>query len=306
MTLGRERSPIRAANDLSIILRTALKDDRFPVDVEALCLEYTKIYSDPITKVVGDSLGSFEGMLRPGRKKPCWHIIYNNDTNYRGRERFTLAHELGHYLLHRQPLIEGDTPTDMEARTFSCNPMERYRWQQAEEGREEEADIFASYLLMPLDDYRQQIAGQDFCLDLLRHITQRYGVSLTAAVRKWISFTDKRAAMIVSRDGFALWGRASDAAVRTGIYIRSGMPIPPTSVAALGPAAQGADPSRPIPHPQGVWSFRRGGEPVRELTIFSPRLAQALTILLFEDAPGRYRLYEPSAWDTYDQFMART
>lgn len=133
MTLGRERSPIRAANDLSIILRTVLKDDRFPVDVEALCLEYTKIYSDPITKVVGDSLGSFEGMLRPGRKKPCWHIIYNNDTNYRGRERFTLAHELGHYLLHRQPLIEGDTPTDLEARTFSCNPMERYRWQQAEE-----------------------------------------------------------------------------------------------------------------------------------------------------------------------------
>lgn len=304
MNTGEPKSPMKVANDLSIVLRTILGEDRFPVDVEGLALEYSKNFPDPITKVVGESLGDFEGMLRPSRKKACWHIIYNNDTDYPGRERFTLAHELGHYLLHRRPLEVDAVPIDQDARTFSCNPMERHRWAGIEEKREEEADTFASFLLMPMDDYRLQVAGQGLCLNLFRHITDRYGVSLTAAVRKWISFTDRRAAMIVSRDGFALWGRASSAAVRAGIFIPSGMPIPEASVAAMGPGRQGDDPSRPVLLPQGVWEFRRGSEPVRELTIFSQRLGQALTILQYEDAPDRHRVEEPEEWDTYDQFTA--
>ncbi|WP_204264877.1 ImmA/IrrE family metallo-endopeptidase, partial [Escherichia coli] len=48
-----------------------------------------------------------------------------------------------------------------------------------------EADTFASYLLMPLDDFKAQIDGQPFSLDLLRHCADRYGVSVTAAALKW-------------------------------------------------------------------------------------------------------------------------
>lgn len=311
MIEGSRKSPMKVANDLSVVLRAVLGEDRFPIDVEALAREYSKNFPDPITKIVGDSLGNFEGMLRPSRKKPCWHIIYNNDTDYRGRERFTLAHEFGHYLLHRRPLDVGNTVSGLDEaeadrRSFSCNPMERNHWKRDLEQIEEEADTFASYLLMPMDDYRRQVAGQDMGLDLLRHITTRYGVSLTAAVRKWITFTERRTAMVIARDGFALWGRASDAAVRTGIFVPSGMPIPEHSIAALGPGAQQGETARPVALPEGIWTFKRGSEPVRELTIFSQRLGQSLTILLFEDAPERHRVEEPEDWDTYDQFTART
>lgn len=310
MTDGNRKSPIRTANDLSVVLRTFLGEDRFPIDVAAFAREYSTIFTDPITKVVGESLGGFEGMLRPSRTKPRWHIVYNNDTDYRGRERFTLAHEFGHYLLHRRPLTADDVAAGLdvreaERRGFSCNPMERHSWKAARERIEEEADTFASYLLMPLDDYRRQVDGRDMDIDLLREVTGRYGVSLTAAVRKWIEFTDRRAAMVVARDGFALWGRASDEALKSGIFIRSGMEIPDRAIAALGPEAPRGEAARPIALPAGIWTFQRGSEPVRELTIFSPRLAKSLSLLLFDDAPKRCLPEEPRAWDTYDQFLRR-
>ena len=51
--------------------------------------------------------------------------------------------------------------------------------------REEEADTFASFLLMPLDDYRAQLDGEEITGNFFHHITERYGVSLIAACRKW-------------------------------------------------------------------------------------------------------------------------
>ncbi len=298
-------SPIKTANEVTILLRAVLGEDRFPVDVAMVAADYSKRFADPITKVIGASLGEFEGMLRPGRKKPVWHIIYNNDTAYEGRERFTLAHEFGHYLLHRRPLAgQGGGPLndeEAEALTFSCNPIDKHKWGRMGATIEEEADTFASYLLMPIDDYRRQVHGQDIGLPLLRYITDRYGVSLTAALRKWIEFTDRRAAMIVARDGFALWGRASNRACRSGIFIPSGLPIPDQSVATQGPAAQNGDTDRPVALPEGVWAFKRGSEPVRELTIFFQRLGKSLSLLLFDDKPAVEDVEDPRVADAVDQ-----
>lgn len=198
--------------------------------------------------------------------------------------------------------LNGD---DAGARSFACCPMEPHSGKNPGNPiEEEEADTFASYLLMPLDDYRVQIDGRDIDLDLLRHITARYGVSLTAAVRKWIEFTDRRAAMVVARDGFALWGRASYAALKTGIFIRSGMEIPERALAALGPDAQQGDTLHPIARPEGIWTFKYGSEPVRELTLFSERLGKSLSLLLFEDRPRFYDVEEGPVWDSFDHFQS--
>ena len=307
MTNKDRKSPKKAANYLSVVLRAALGEDRFPVDIEALAFEVSKNFDDPITKIRGVEIDGFDGVLRASRKKPSWQILYNTATRYPGRERFTLAHEFGHYVLHRHPLQATDYADGVLADgfDFECLPLQANEWKGMEKEREEEADTFASYLLMPIDDYREQIAGQDITLDLLRHVTKRYGVSLTAAVRKWIEFTDMRAAMVVARDGFALWGRASKEAYRSGIFIPSGMPIPDGSAAALGPEAQNGGGNHPISLPQGVWRFPRTDEPVRELSIFSNHLSQSISVLLFDDAPAISLEEEHSEWDTYDQFQWR-
>lgn len=71
--------------------------------------------------------------------------------------------------------------------------------------------------------------------DLFSHITAHYGVPLLAVVRKWIEFSSSRIAMVVARDGFALWGRASASAYGTALYVPAGMSIPDGSVAATPP-----------------------------------------------------------------------
>jgi len=186
MTNTDRKSPRKAANDLSVVLRAALGEDRFPVDVEALAREVSRNHEDPITTIKGVDLDGFEGMLRARRKKPGWQILYSTQPRYRGRERFTLAHEFGHYLLHRRPLT-ADHYRDgklLDGFDFECLPLQANEWVDTEKEREE-ADTFASYLLMPIDDYRDQVNGEEMTRGLLDHVTDRYGVSLLAAVRKW-------------------------------------------------------------------------------------------------------------------------
>ncbi|UGV24849.1 ImmA/IrrE family metallo-endopeptidase [Rhodopseudomonas boonkerdii] len=296
------KRPKKAANDFSVLLRTVLGEDRFPVDVKALAMEVSKNFEDPISRIEGIEIDGFEGMLRASRKKPAWRIFFNTTTRYPGRQRFTLAHEFGHYVMHRRPLTVADyangaSPTGLD---FECSPLQSNKWKEADREREEEADTFASFLLMPIDDYRQQVSGREITRSLLNHVTNRYGVSLLAAVRKWIDFTEQRAAMVVARDGFALWGRASERALRSGIFITSGMEIPTLSIAARGPDAQRGNAETPISLEANVWGFQRSSEPVRELTIFSQRLGLSISLLLFDGAPATPEPDEALEADTYD------
>jgi hypothetical protein len=80
---------------------------------------------------------------------------------------------------------------------------------------------------MPLDDFRRQIdptATVD--LDVTSHCAQRYGVSLIATILRWLAYTVRRAVLVVAREDFILWSRASDTALKTGAFFRtSGVPI---------------------------------------------------------------------------------
>ena len=305
MTGRTTKSATRAATDLSRVIASVLGEARFPIDVEAWAVEVSRQQPDPIETIQKVAIDGFDGMLRPHPKRRAWQILYAEQPRYPGRERFTLAHEFGHYLLHRQDLQSGgraDAAPGEEAE-YRCLPLHNDRWKEQEARREEEADTFACHLLMPFDDYRAQLGDAEISGALLAHITDRYGVSLTAAVRRWIEFTDKRAAMVVARDGFALWGRASKAAYRSGIFINSGLEIPENSLAGMGQGGSLATTSRPTSLPSGVWTFARGSEPVKELTFIAERLGVSLTILQFEQYSG-YRLEEDEEpWDSYDQFV---
>lgn len=299
-----KRAPQKEAIRLSTLLKMTLGEDRFPVDVALLAREISKNNPDPIDKVVGGDLPGFEGMLRPHSKRPAWHIVYNDDPRYDGRNRFTMAHELGHYQLHRPVLTEqnyrsGALDTDT---LFQCKPMQSNAWRESEQQREEEADTFASFLLMPIDDYRAQVSGQNMSAEMLDHVTDRYGVSLTAAALKWIDFTDTRAAMVVSRDGFALWGRASKSAYKSGIFVRSGMALPELVTREIDSSSRGFLSDTPVERPKGVWFFSRGSETLQELTLRSEFLDISISILQFQATPFLTTDEDPSDWDTVDQF----
>jgi hypothetical protein len=135
-----------------------------------------------------------------------------------------LAHEFGHYLRHRHELEE-----------FLCSQRDMIEWDREDQLRETDANQFASYLLMPIDDFRRQLAGQQVTVDCLGRCAERYGVSLTSAILKWLEFTEERAVLVIARDGFILWSRSSAPALRTGAYFRTRnitCPVPEMSVAS--------------------------------------------------------------------------
>lgn len=257
---------------------------RFPVDVRQIALEYSKRFSDPVLDIVEAAVPSFEGALAPLKKRGGWAILYNPGIRSAGRVNYTLGHEWGHYLCHRQQAPAG----------FECGEADVLGGSRQQE---READQFASYLLMPLTDFRTQVGKQRMTLDLLKHCADRYGVSLTAAALKWLESTSLCAAVVVATNGFVLWARRSAAATRARIFFPPGMELPPGSLTAQSrepfPSSDGCD------LPPGVW----GNRPVREVAIFADQYEMTISLLVFED----YGVL-PDGWeseeieDAFDRF----
>ena len=148
----------------------------FPIGVKEIALEVTKTrFPDPIGIVIGHGVAGIDGMLSKRKLKGDWCISYDETITVPGRINFTLGHEFGHYLLHRQSRAEG----------FRCGQTDMLDYESPESRKfEAEANKFASYLLMPADDFRAQVGGQPITLDLLGHCANRYGTSFTAAALK--------------------------------------------------------------------------------------------------------------------------
>jgi Zn-dependent peptidase ImmA (M78 family) len=175
------KKPMAEANRISSMLNTVLGADRFPVKVDELALEYSRqCFSDsPIDKVQGEDLEGFDGLLKANKSRSKWLVLYNSATPSEGRKRFTIAHEFGHYILHRH-----------QQDIFECGDDDIETGDNNERDIEAEADLFASTLLMPLDDFRRQVDGQPISFDLLGHCADRYGVSLTAAALRWTEIAE--------------------------------------------------------------------------------------------------------------------
>lgn len=207
-------TPQRAANRLAKLTEAfsaAHGVDRFPVEVLPLALDAANIFgwADPITQVQAANIKGFDGALFPGDDKKEWLLLYNDAMSSPGRVRFTQAHELGHYILHRQI-----------RESFQCSDADMLNWSKDEKDIEGQADLFASYLLMPLDDYRKQVTTT-VDLELLGHCADRYGVSLTAAILKWLQYTDEKAVLVMSNDGFINWAWSSDSAAKAGAFFKT-------------------------------------------------------------------------------------
>lgn len=287
-------SPLRWAFEITHVLNAAFGADRFPIDIQMIAREYSKqrFPDDPIVSVQGDSLPTFDGALfkaRDGRKG--WGIIYNSAITSKGRINFTLAHEFGHYLLHRLAY-----PTGLQ-----CGQQQIVRWDSEYGQVEHQANVFAANFLMPLDDYRRQIPDNARVdMDILRACAARYNVSLMAAVLRWLGYTRKRAILVVSRDGYMLWARSSEPALRTGAYFRTSAGPTEIPAAALPNRADLLiDGQGTLDHPAGVWLR----ESARELTVVAENYNFSLSLLLLDDGPPAFHEDGELESDTYDKFV---
>lgn len=289
-------TPERWAYDITHVLNTAFGTDRFPIDIAMVAREFSnqRFPNDPIVAVKGDNLPTFDGALYPVPSKG-WAVIYNDAISSKGRINFTLAHEFGHYLLHRLAYPEG----------FQCGQQQIVRWDTEIGQVEHQANVFAANFLMPLDDFRRQIPSKAKVeFDMFQACKERYQVSLIAAVLRWLSYTEKRAILVVSRDGYILWARSSEPAFRTGAYFKTTDRPPieiPSSSLPLNPSFL-VDGRGTVKHARGIWL----PESTKEMTILAEQYDFSLSLLLLEDAPGPSLAEEEPMEDTYDRFTRPT
>lgn len=136
-----------------------------PIDVRAA------LQSFGITVRVQPMESGVSGMLVVNASKAT---IAVNSEHSAARQRFTLAHELGHYLLHRK-----------EQNVFVDAPLYRNKKSSLGTDRlEVEANAFASAFLLPEKLLGGEVKAPVDPLDeaQLQHLASRYAVSVQAVV----------------------------------------------------------------------------------------------------------------------------
>lgn len=115
-------------------------------------------------------LNNSEGRIVFGKKRAI--ITINSAIKYEGKRRFVIAHELGHYEMHRD-LVQVHHDNDATLEYFKNGHQET------------EANEFASELLMPEQLFKQECEGQKFSPDLLRTLAERFQTSITSVAYKY-------------------------------------------------------------------------------------------------------------------------
>ena len=109
-----------------------------------------------------------------------------------GRKRFTIGHEIGHYVLH---------PHESHDRQHARKDFAI--WHDASE--EAEANIFAAELLMPEFLFKPRSRARVPSLALLDNLAEEFGSSTMATAFQYIHYTNEQVALVVSEGEKVLW-----------------------------------------------------------------------------------------------------
>ena len=259
-----------------------LSGQGFPVNVREIALDVTKQrFEDPIGCVVSHGIEGIDGMLSKRKKHKDWCISYDETVTVPGRINFTIAHELGHYLLHRKMRD-----------AFQCGQAQMMDYDSLESKRlEAQSNTFASYLLMPRNDFDAQIKGQEISFDLLGHCAERYQTSLTATALKWLEFTAEAAMIVVAdHEEFIRWSFCSQSAKRLGSYKSPGEAVPSSALDYLKASISNCPAPRRVE--SGVWHT---SEEAIETTIISDQFDQIIFLIRFPFASSPDHAEEPES-----------
>lgn len=274
-------------------------DSRFPVDVDLMAKNCHSTYDrdDPITQIHGAPWKGVDGFLQrnPDNAKEWW-LTYS--TNVRPeRQRFTKAHELGHYILHSQKQDE-----------FRCGPDVIIEKDTGEPDIEAQANQFASYLLMPANHVRPRIEKVQITLDLISELAGFYGVSFEAMCIRVVEITGERAVLVYWDNGMMRrWSRSEPAKLQR-LWIedpKDGPLEPPKGSVAADTSVRQCAEGEIVP--ANLW-FRNApeGEMLREMKHTSDTFERMLSLLIVPKFELRWaRDWDDHTYDTFDRFIER-
>lgn len=150
--------------------------------------------------LIEEELNNSDGKIVRGKSKTL--IKVNSRIEHESKRRFTVAHELGHYLLHDK--LEDHNENDKTLSWFKNTE------QQLKGGLQEwEANDFASELLMPEDIFRSEVKGIPFSPELLKSLSVRFNTSISSALIKCLSLNIHPLLLIYITNGIVRnWNRS--------------------------------------------------------------------------------------------------
>jgi Zn-dependent peptidase ImmA (M78 family) len=165
-----------------------------PVPIEELAIQLD------IEEIAALETEGFEGGLLTDEHRASG-IILVNEAAQAGRRRFTIGHELGHFLML--------THKPVEAGKFLCSREDMRRWTGDQNDRyarmEIEANQFSALLLMPPPVLRKfiQLKGNpdlQHVMDLAKH----FNVSKEAAARAYAQYHSEKIAIVVTHNDLVI------------------------------------------------------------------------------------------------------
>jgi len=124
-------------------------------------------------------------------------VVLNGNVREDGRKLFTLAHEIGHYLL-----------PDQQNRAGPCTRNEIAQWSSKLPLAELEANRFAAEILMP-EVKIAEVLQKEPQFDLVFRIAEECQTTLTAATYRYVELSSFRIAMVWSTKGQSIWYKPS-------------------------------------------------------------------------------------------------
>ena len=175
---------------LAARIHELLPDLPLPVPVEALCRALD------ITSIEAIDTSGFEAALITDANKASGAIVHASG-RHPSRNRFSIAHELGHFLLpHHRPATQTGHQCSLDhIRTVDAKAADKRRRIEAEANR------FAAHLLMPPSKVRKAILGGANRLEGLVAMAQDFEVSKEAMALSWVREHREVVAVILAKDG---------------------------------------------------------------------------------------------------------
>jgi hypothetical protein len=140
---------------------------------------------------------SFDGVLLRIAGVPRGTVVLNRGIREPGRRLFTLAHEIGHYILPNQQHINAP-----------CLRSEIAQWAPGLSQHELEANEFASEILLPISRIQDLLVCEP-TFDAVVKISDRCKTTLTASAHRFVSLSSFRIALVWSSRGRSIWYKAS-------------------------------------------------------------------------------------------------
>ena len=151
--------------------------------------------------IVYKDLGEIDGRIVYGNNISTIYI--NSTIKHEGRKRFSIAHELGHLLMHKDSPIHDDN--------ISLNWFNGTENQLSKGYQEFEANQFATEYLLPSDLFRIEARKMPFGPDLVRDLSERFNSSLTSVAFKFFDVDIHPIAMFHIFNGqIKYWKRSKD------------------------------------------------------------------------------------------------